>query len=295
MSSPGVIQQTDMLGAGVDLATTAVDIWSTSNQNKKQREWNEKQSKLKYAQDIEMWNKSNLYNSPASQMERYKKAGLNPNLMYGQGSPGLSSNTLPQYNKAEGEFELPTIKSSLLPTIGAYQDIQNTRQQRDNMKAQEEYIRTQNNLGLIAAMDNQAKYQSNAPWYSQMAEYNTNAKKAQADSAHWDSRSKMYNAVTNRYNWEAGLAPKNIITKDLQNKGLNLANQAKSQMLLNYSLDAAILKQKQDLNKMDIDIRKSIGGLKTTDITSGFSAMKNIGGLFKKSGSKIPKYSSLKK
>lgn len=33
---------------------------------------------------LEDWNRENAYNSPAAQMERYKAAGLNPNLIYGQ-------------------------------------------------------------------------------------------------------------------------------------------------------------------------------------------------------------------
>lgn len=35
-----------------------------------------------------MWNLNNEYNSPAAQMQRYSDAGLNPNLVYGQGSNG---------------------------------------------------------------------------------------------------------------------------------------------------------------------------------------------------------------
>lgn len=37
--------------------------------------------------------KQNEYNSPANQMQRFLDAGLNPNLIYSQGSPGLQSNT----------------------------------------------------------------------------------------------------------------------------------------------------------------------------------------------------------
>ena len=44
------------------------------------REWNEK-----------MWNLNNEYNLPIKQIERLKQAGLNPNLMYGQGTVGNSS------------------------------------------------------------------------------------------------------------------------------------------------------------------------------------------------------------
>lgn len=47
----------------------------------------------KYQNDYntQMWNKQNEYNSPASQMERIKAAGLNPALMYSQGTTGQAS------------------------------------------------------------------------------------------------------------------------------------------------------------------------------------------------------------
>lgn len=41
--------------------------------------------------NLEQWNRNNAYNSPAAQMQRFKAAGLNPDLMYQQGTPGISS------------------------------------------------------------------------------------------------------------------------------------------------------------------------------------------------------------
>lgn len=46
----------------------------------KQLKWNEK-----------MWNKNNAYNTPLAQMQRFAAAGLNPHLIYGQGTSGVSS------------------------------------------------------------------------------------------------------------------------------------------------------------------------------------------------------------
>lgn len=42
------------------------------------------------AYNEELWAKQNEYNSPAAQMQRLKEAGLNPNLMYGQGTTGIA-------------------------------------------------------------------------------------------------------------------------------------------------------------------------------------------------------------
>lgn len=41
--------------------------------------------------NLKLWNMNNEYNSPQAQMERFKAAGLNPNLMYTQGTPGNSN------------------------------------------------------------------------------------------------------------------------------------------------------------------------------------------------------------
>lgn len=42
-------------------------------------------------QQLYLWNLMNEYNLPENQMKRFKDAGLNPNLIYQQGSPGNSS------------------------------------------------------------------------------------------------------------------------------------------------------------------------------------------------------------
>lgn len=41
--------------------------------------------------NLKLWNLNNEYNTPAAQMQRFKEAGLNPNLVYTQGTPGNSS------------------------------------------------------------------------------------------------------------------------------------------------------------------------------------------------------------
>lgn len=47
---------------------------------------------LQYQQNLDLWNKQNEYNAPTAQMQRLQAAGLNPNLVYGNGVSGNSSN-----------------------------------------------------------------------------------------------------------------------------------------------------------------------------------------------------------
>lgn len=49
----------------------------------------------------------NKYNSPANQMKRYSQAGLNPNLIYGQGTPGNQSAPTPVASYAGALEALP--------------------------------------------------------------------------------------------------------------------------------------------------------------------------------------------
>ena len=56
-----------------------------------QKKANEANMKLQQNQlnwNKNMWHMNNEYNSPAAQMQRYREAGLNTHLMYGQGSEG---------------------------------------------------------------------------------------------------------------------------------------------------------------------------------------------------------------
>lgn len=50
-----------------------------------------KQQDKSWANQVKFWNLQNEYNTPANQMKRFNDAGLNPNLIYGQGNPGNAS------------------------------------------------------------------------------------------------------------------------------------------------------------------------------------------------------------
>lgn len=83
-------------------------IAAQQNENQKNRDWNLNLAKLQNQWNIDQWNRENAYNSPASQMARYKAAGLNPDLIYGQ--PNLSAAS-PEMTSGDGS--LPTDVSNL--------------------------------------------------------------------------------------------------------------------------------------------------------------------------------------
>lgn len=90
--------------AGAALTGTAANIASTGKLNKKNRQWQE-----------DMWNKTNAYNAPAAQMARFKAAGLNPHLIYGQGSNGNATMAAPPEQKVP-EFNFADAAQAYIAT-----------------------------------------------------------------------------------------------------------------------------------------------------------------------------------
>lgn len=77
-------------------------------ENEKNREYNLNLAKMQNQWNIDQWNRENAYNSPATQMARYKAAGLNSDLIYGQQNLSAAS---PEMTAGDGSQ--PTDVSNL--------------------------------------------------------------------------------------------------------------------------------------------------------------------------------------
>lgn len=78
-------------GPLVSAAGNVIGSLIGANAQKKNNESLMELAQYKYDKDLEQWNRENAYNTPTAQMQRYADAGLNPNLIYGQGSSGNAS------------------------------------------------------------------------------------------------------------------------------------------------------------------------------------------------------------
>lgn len=114
-------------------------VQNRANINRQNRA-NRELAEYQYSKDLEMWNRGNEYNAPVAQMDRLKKAGLNPNLVYGSGAvAGQSAAQLPKYNAPQQSFNyVPPV--DIPGTMGQYQDFQIKQAQLDNLKAQRNSI-----------------------------------------------------------------------------------------------------------------------------------------------------------
>jgi len=105
--------------------------------NRANRRFSERMYNQQRSDNLAFWNQQNEYNSPAAQMARFKAAGLNPHLIYGQGSAGNASSVqtpdVQPLNRRDPEFGnvLSTAGNSMLN----YYDIKIKQAQANNLAA----------------------------------------------------------------------------------------------------------------------------------------------------------------
>lgn len=123
-----------LIAAGANILGGVLGNASTANQNAKSRAWQEHMYDRQRTDALADWNRQNEYNNPAAQMLRFKEAGLNPNLIYGQSNtaPSVrsSSTGTPQFN--------PQNYSFIADAFNAFVHVSQLQAQTDNVKAQTE-------------------------------------------------------------------------------------------------------------------------------------------------------------
>lgn len=114
---------------------------------KYQNAWQAQENEKAYQRNLEMWNLQNAYNSPTQQMARLRSAGLNPNLVYGNGVTGNSAGSTPQYQPADiKRAELSPYRGwnqGLSDAVSNFLAYRSNRAQVENMEAQNSLIRQQ--------------------------------------------------------------------------------------------------------------------------------------------------------
>lgn len=136
------------VAAGASLLGTGGQVYAQGKMNKKTREWNEMMYGKQRADALSDWNMMNEYNSPAAQMQRFKAAGLNPNLIYGQQNEGATvrSTDVKSWNP-----QAPDIQGGVRNTISAFTDYTLQSEQIKNMEAARKNMETDNLIKQITA------------------------------------------------------------------------------------------------------------------------------------------------
>lgn len=100
---------------------------------------------MEFKRNKKMWKMMNAYNTPLMQMQRFKEAGLNPNLIYGQGTPG-NVGSYPTYNAPV--IPMSQVKpfnpvAGLDEAVGSYFGIRSQEAQTSVSQAREEEVQAQ--------------------------------------------------------------------------------------------------------------------------------------------------------
>lgn len=222
------------IGAGASLVGGAMGAFGQSSANRtnirlqrEQNAWNEKQAEKANQWNLEQWERENLYNSPQQQMQRLEQAGLNPNLMYGQGNPGSASSLKSEMPSsvapARVNSSLQFLGNSLAPAISMYQDLQN-RQAQLSVQQKQAALLDQEIAGK--ALDNVLKgynntmakersewlpHQSEANFLLTSKRYQNEAKKVYYNHLQNQILEKTSPALIDKANW---------ITRDVKQRAL---------------------------------------------------------------------------
>lgn len=129
-----------LLAAGASGAIAAGNALATANLNRKNRKFAQEMYDKQKADNLAFWNLQNQYNSPAAQMQRFRDAGLNPNLIYGQQNTAGSVQSADFKQPSTDVPRVGDIGSSVLTYLDATYNFEMKQAQTDNLKAQNAVI-----------------------------------------------------------------------------------------------------------------------------------------------------------
>lgn len=142
-----------LLAAGIAAAGNLVNGLIQGDQNRKQREWQEKMYGVQRQHALEDRDWQAQYNSPAEQMARLKAAGLNPNLVYGNGTatqdaPSIRSSQIGTWNPQAPNFDAGSVLGTYMDTAIKTAQTDNLKLQAEKLEAEKNYIQAQTVLSL---------------------------------------------------------------------------------------------------------------------------------------------------
>lgn len=129
------------IGAGASILESGANALFQGGANRKARKFAEEMYGRQRADALADWNMQNEYNSPTSQMKRLREAGLNPRLVYGNGTDASNAGPVRSSSAPSWSPEAPRLHlGGVQDAISQYYDIKIKQAQEDNLKAQNTVI-----------------------------------------------------------------------------------------------------------------------------------------------------------
>ena len=236
----------DPISAGANLLGSVFNVVQQNKTNEhnasmldKQNQFNRDMQKDQQQYNKEMWDKQNAYNTPQSQLDRYRKAGLNPNLLYGQPNPGNAAQVATSGQATSSNAiarNAPTVDPLSMSAIQLNQAM--ARKNQEEAKGQEienKYKGDKESLGVenqkeqlnkIRVETEKLGYQARIEYFNQRVAENTvneRINKYVLDNNLTQQQAENYEALTYLYEYqklteEAKAANLSIHTKAISEK-----------------------------------------------------------------------------
>ncbi len=149
-----------LINTGISAASSILNPLFQAQQNKKNQQFAEHMYNTQRADALADREFQNQYNSPAAQMERLKAAGLNPNLVYGNGNAVQQSAQTRSSDFSTPKTEAPQLNfQATANAIMMGEQIKQMQVQTDNLKAsiklaeQEAALKAAQTFNTFAATD----------------------------------------------------------------------------------------------------------------------------------------------
>lgn len=222
------------IAAGASLLGTGANIAATGRMNKKTRQWNEHMYDRQKNDSLDFWHQQNTYNSPQAQMARLQEAGLNPHLVYGNGSAVQTAGQIDTPHAMPYKPDAPDFNIS--GAVDGYFNAQTRHQTLENQKAQGDLLKME-----ALVKDAQIK-NTNANTLS------TIESTSQSQGSYPLRMSKLHHDITNAYqDITRGLLTQEAIKLDNQGRRLNQTGQNLTNQLKEIELNM----RKEGLNPND--------------------------------------------
>lgn len=122
-----------------------------------QLDYNREMAQQSYEWNLEFWNQQNEYNSPYNTMQRLKAAGLNPNLIYGNGQATTPAGAIssPKTFGSPGapHMQQPSLTAPRIDAGGIAEKLYNLSMMQENVKGKQLENQEQANRNSLFALN----------------------------------------------------------------------------------------------------------------------------------------------
>lgn len=128
----------DLILPGASILSDGINAVVDGINTRASRRWQEKMMQWQRNSALTDYGMQNEYNSPSAQMERLKKAGLNPNLVYGTGTATMPASNIKSSSPPSTNTSRVNIDGG--GAVGTYLNAKQMQLQNDNLKAQNDVL-----------------------------------------------------------------------------------------------------------------------------------------------------------